>query len=59
MGTLAFSSAINLDILTRLYAVATNAPHSPVRYDPTFLLRRKPPTVFIPPKIDSTRFRTF
>ena len=30
MGTLV-SSAINLDILTRLYAVATNSPHSSVR----------------------------
>ena len=30
MGTLV-SPAINLDILARLYAVATNSPHSPVR----------------------------
>ena len=34
IGTLLSSSAINLDILTRLYAVATNSPHSPVRSNP-------------------------
>ena len=59
MGTLVSSSAISLDILTRLYDVATNSPHSPLRSKPTYLLRLNPPTVFIHPKIDSTRFRTF
>ena len=41
--TSAFRSAINLDILS----------------SPTYRLRRNPPTVFIHPKIDSTRLRTF
>ena len=34
-GTLVSSSDISLDILTRLYAVATNSQHSPVRSRPT------------------------
>ena len=57
-GTLASSSAINLDIPTRLYAVATNSPYSPVLSTPRYRLLRNPPTVFIHPKIDSTRLRT-
>ena len=35
IGTLPSSRAINLNILTRLYAVATNSSHSPVRSKPT------------------------
>ena len=58
MGVTAFRSAIDLDILKRLYAVATNSPHSPVLSTPRYRLRRNPPTVFIHPKIDSTRFWT-
>ena len=42
--------------LTKLYAVATKYPASPVRSSPRYLVRRKPPTVFIQPKISSTRF---
>ena len=34
MGNLVSSSAINLDLLTRLHAVVANPPHSPVRSRP-------------------------
>ena len=58
-GTSAYQSTISRDILTNFYILATISPHSPVRSNLTNRHRRNTPTVFIHPKIDSTRPRTF